>query len=137
MLTAQIKAASTIKELLSTHRAHESRLNHIHLSACWTSLARQAQQTLAQRRWLQTNAEALEPLVQHTLRAVIKGEFGARELANVAYGAAGSIEGKSVGVLFEAIAKEAKQRLSSNAQDAELSMAMPSMADQRLHEFKP
>ena len=48
-LTAQIKATSTIVELLSTHRAHESRLDHIHLSACWTSLARLARQRLAER----------------------------------------------------------------------------------------
>ena len=39
-LTAQIKKTTTIKELISTHHSHESRLNHIHLSACWTSLAR-------------------------------------------------------------------------------------------------
>ena len=39
-LTAQIKKSTTIKELISTHHAQESRLNHIHLSACWTSLAR-------------------------------------------------------------------------------------------------
>ena len=44
-LTAQIKKAPTVKELLSTHRAHESHLDHIHLSACWTSLARQARQS--------------------------------------------------------------------------------------------
>ena len=37
-LTAQIKKSTTIKELISTHHAHESRLNHIHLSACWISL---------------------------------------------------------------------------------------------------
>ena len=80
-------------ELLSTHRVHESRLNHIHLSACWTSLA---WQNLAERRWLQTNAETLEPLLQHTIRAAMKGQFGARELANVAYGAA--CIWKSVGV---------------------------------------
>ena len=83
---------------------------------------------LSQRRWLQRNAEALEPLVQHTTRAAMKGHFGSRALANVAYGAASVW--KSVGVgksgrfgvslseLLAAIAKEAKQCLhESNAQD--------------------
>ena len=87
-LSAQIKDASTIVELLSTHRAHESRLNHIHLSACWTSLAQLARLRLAERCWLQRRAGALEPLVQHTVRAAMKGQFDARALANVAYGAA-------------------------------------------------
>ena len=43
-LTAQIKSAATIKDVLAIHRAHEGCLNHIHVSACWTSLARQARQ---------------------------------------------------------------------------------------------
>ena len=73
-LTAQIKKSTTIKELLSTHRAHESHLNHIHLSACWTTLAQQERQSL-ERRWLQRNAEELEPLVQHTKRATMKGHI--------------------------------------------------------------
>ena len=37
-------------------------------------------------RWLQPNAKELEPLVQHTVLAAMKGQPGARELANVAYG---------------------------------------------------
>ena len=64
-----------------------------HLSACKTSLARQAQQMLAERRWLQRNARALEALVQHTIRAAMYGQHDApglaRGLANVAGGAAG------------------------------------------------
>ena len=47
-------------------------------------------------RWLRTNAKELEPLVQHTVTAVLKGQPGTREFANVAYGAAGIW--KSVGV---------------------------------------
>ena len=54
------------------------------------------QPQLCQRRWLQRNAEALEPLVQHTIRAAMEGCFGAQAFANVAYGAAGVW--KSVGV---------------------------------------
>ena len=79
------------------------------------------QPQFSQRRWLQRNAEALEPLVQHTIRAAMKGQFGARQVANVAYGAAGVW--KSVGSrksgrfwaclseLFAAIAKEAMSKL--------------------------
>ena len=52
-----IKEAATIKELLCIHGAHESRLDHIHLSACWTSIARLVRQRLAERRWLQSNAD--------------------------------------------------------------------------------
>ena len=83
-ITTQIKAASTIVELLSTHRAHESRLDHIHLSACWTSLAQQARQRLAEQCWLERDAEALGPLVQHTVRAAMEGKFDARGFANLA-----------------------------------------------------
>ena len=86
------------------------------------------QPQFSQRRWLQRNAEALEPLVQHTIQAAMKGCFGARAFANVAYGAAGAWKsvgvGKSVGFtsslceLFAAIAKEAKQCLDEfNAQN--------------------
>ena len=70
-----------------------------------------------ERRWLQTNAEALKPLVQHTVEAAINRQFGARDCANVAYGAAGVWQSfgveKSVGFqtslseLFTAMAKEA------------------------------
>ena len=87
-LTAQIKVASTIVELLSAHLVHQCCLNHIHLSACWTSLAQLAPQRLAERCGLQMDATALRPLVQHTVRAAMRGEFEARGFANVAYGAA-------------------------------------------------
>lgn len=43
-LTAKIKSAATINALLDTHRSHEGYFNHIHLSACWISLARHATQ---------------------------------------------------------------------------------------------
>ena len=43
---------------------------------------------MAERRWFQSNAQALNPLVQHTVDAAMVREVGARELANVAYGAA-------------------------------------------------
>ena len=91
----------------------------------------------------------------------MKGCFGARAFANVAYGAAGVWKsvgvGKSVGFrsslceLFAAIAKEAKQRLDKfNAQDLsntawafatvgqqdeQLFKALARMAERRLDEF--
>ena len=72
--------------------------------------------------------EALQTLVQHTIRADMKERFGARELANVAYGAAGVCKyvnvgksgsfWKSLGELFAAISKKAKRRLEGfNAQE--------------------
>ena len=137
-----------------------------HLSAGKTSLARQAWQSLAERRlaerrWLQRNAEALEPLVQHTIRTAMKGHFDACGLAKMAYGAAGVWKsvgvGKSVGFgsslceLFAAIAKEAKQCLDEfNEQnlaniawafatvgqmDDQLFKVLARMAERRLGEF--
>ena len=58
VLTSQIKQARTIQTLLRTYSAQESHLNHIHLSACWTSLGRLAG-SWAQRAWLQKNVGAL------------------------------------------------------------------------------
>ena len=59
---------------------------------------------------------ALEPLVQHTVQAAGSGEIGARELANVAYGAA--LSGQSLGALFSVLASVAERRVGeSNAQD--------------------
>ena len=43
---------------------------------------------MAERQWFQSNAQALNPLVQQTVYAAVAREIGARELANVAYGAA-------------------------------------------------
>ena len=66
VLTSQIKQARTIQALLCTYSVHESHLDHIHLSACWTSLGRLARES-AGRYCLQKNADALESLAQHTL----------------------------------------------------------------------
>ncbi len=66
-LTAQIKESATIEALLRMPVMHESKLNHIHLSACWISLARVAMRGQAERRWLQLHADVLDPLVQHTV----------------------------------------------------------------------
>ena len=121
-LTQRIKEAATIEVLLCMHHAHESHLNDIHLSACWSSLGQLATQGPAERCWLQRNAEVLQPLVQHTVRAAETGEIGARQLANVAYGMARSRRGGLLGVpfrvLFAALAKAAERKVSElNPQD--------------------
>ena len=102
------------------HHAHESRLNYIHLSTCWMSLGRLVKQRPAERRgWLQKNAESLEPLVQHTVRAAVAGEIGAWGLANVAYGAACSCRGEWLGALFASLARAAGQRMSETEFNAQ------------------
>ena len=62
VLTSQIKQARAIQALLCTYSVHESHLDHIHLSACWTSLGQLARES-AERYGLQKNTKALEPLV--------------------------------------------------------------------------
>ena len=46
-LTAQFKEVANIMELLLTHRAHERHLNHIHLSASWTSFGQLVRNTIS------------------------------------------------------------------------------------------
>ena len=89
-LTLQIKKVITIQALHHTYSRYASRLNKVHLSACWTSLGHLAVKP-AERLRLQTNLVRMMPLVLHTVQAVNAGALGARELANVAYGAARSV----------------------------------------------
>ena len=89
------------------------------------------------------------------MRADMKGQFDARVLANVAYGAAGVCKsvsvGKFLGELFAAISKEGEWRLDEfNAQDLantgwafatvgqqdeQLFKALAKMAERRLDQF--
>ena len=64
---------------------------------------------MAERRWFQRNAQALNPLVQHTVDAAVAREIGARQLANVAHAAARSGMGKSLNVLFVALSSASVQ----------------------------
>ena len=57
------------------------------------------------------NAEALEPLVQHTLQAARAGEIDARQLANIVYEAARSSVRKRLNVLFTVLARAAERRM--------------------------
>ena len=57
-------------------------------------------------------------LVQHTIRKIKAGGLGARELANVAHGAACSGQGSSMTMLFAAVASAAERRVGEvNAQN--------------------
>ena len=78
MITSQIREAATIQELLRMHREHKSSLDHIHLSACWTSLAQLAEKKPENWCWLRMHVDALDLLVQHTANAARAGEIGAR-----------------------------------------------------------
>ena len=79
-------------------------------------LGQLAKQGRGERCRLQMNVEALEPLVQGAVRAA--REMGARELANVAYGAACSGSGESLGALFALLARVAQRRVGEfNAQE--------------------
>ena len=68
VLTHQIMDVDTIHTLLRMYREHASHLNHVHLSACWTSLGQLAREAAGQSL-LQKSSRALEPLVQHTAQA--------------------------------------------------------------------
>ena len=109
-----MKKEATIAALLCRHRVCKSHLNHILLSACWSSISQLVTQRRAERCWLQKHAEALEPLVQHTMRAAEAAEIGARELANVAYAMACSGWGESLVMLFTILAQAAGRQMSES-----------------------
>ena len=67
------------------YAVHYSSLNHVDLSASWTTLSRLAKQRRPEGSWLQLHAGMLDLLVQHTVRVAKEGKIGARQLANVAY----------------------------------------------------
>ena len=83
-LISQIKDAASTEKLLCTYRVHESHLNYIHLSACWSSLGQLARWGPAQGDGLHMNVQVLDALVQHTVRAAWVGGIDARGLANIA-----------------------------------------------------
>ena len=107
-----------VEGTLRTHCAHERHLNQIPLSASWTSLSRLVRQRPTEQRWLKSPAEALEPLIQHAVRAAVSRKSDARELANIAYGAVSTL----------AILRQA---------DAPLSTALAMEAERRVGDCKP
>ena len=112
IVTCQIKEVATTRALLCTHHVHEDRLNHVHLSACWSSIGQLVRQRPAERCWLQRNAEALELLMHHTVLKAEARETDARGLATAAHGAAHSGMCLSLGLLFAALARAAERQMS-------------------------
>ena len=111
VLTSQIKKARTIQALVCTYSAHKSHLDCIHVSACWIAFDKLARQS-AERTGLCKKANALQPLVQCTVQAARIGDIGVRQLANIAYGAAGSSRGKQMGALFIGLATTAEHHMA-------------------------
>ena len=102
-----------VKALLCTHHSHhKNRMNCIHVSACWTSLGQLARLRASERCWVHGNALMLDLLVHHTERIIEAGEFEARVIGNVAYGAACSSKAELPSLLFASLASAAEQRVS-------------------------
>jgi 2-polyprenyl-6-methoxyphenol hydroxylase-like FAD-dependent oxidoreductase len=102
LLTSFIKKACTLEALFETSSAHESLMNHIHLSACWNSLGHLTRE--ADANWFEQHAAALESLVLHTTRTVSTGQgIGARELANIAHGVAKCGRGSTMSALMSVL----------------------------------
>ena len=118
-------------------------------------LGQLAKRAWPERRWVQTNAEAVEQLIQHTVCAARSAEIGARELANIAYGAASAFAKVSHSdvQLFTTLAREAErhigdfnpQELANTAWafakvgllDAQLFKVLAREAERRVGDFKP
>ena len=109
LLTAYIKNSRAVEALLKVTSLHESKMNHIHLSACFNNLGR-----LASREgegWQKQHWEALEKLERHAQETVEKSkEIRARELANISHGLAKSGLGLKMGDLMGALGKALKKR---------------------------
>eukprot|EP00929_Paragymnodinium_shiwhaense_P048416 TRINITY_DN24481_c0_g2_i3.p1 TRINITY_DN24481_c0_g2~~TRINITY_DN24481_c0_g2_i3.p1 ORF type:complete len:1080 (-),score=278.32 TRINITY_DN24481_c0_g2_i3:174-3413(-) len=149
LLTSLIKKAWSIQALLETYAAHQSELNHIHLSACWNKLGHLAR--AAGQSWFKDHAKGLEAMVQHTLRVVSNEAVQARQLVNIAHGIAHSGRGPAMSQLMKALARSIQRRLGDcNAQelantawafakagqsDAELFEALARVAEKRISEL--
>ena len=108
LLTANLKNSRNFEELFRTVRAHVSLFNHIHLSACWSMTGNLA---AGNATWFQEHALVLQSLVQYTQTVVAtSADVRARELANIAHGAAKSGRGGSMPGLFTALAGALENR---------------------------
>ena len=102
-LTAKIKQASTVEELLQLHELHSTAFNDIHISATWTKL-----KNLNGR----LSESGLKTLVRHTLQMTKKGEMGARQMANVAHAVVKcALRGTTLNNLFDALASASVARV--------------------------
>lgn len=103
LLTSNIKNAWTTEELLQTYSRYESHLNAIHLSAVWNKLGHLT------RPDQPVDEKALASLSQATIRVAGTPDIQARQLANIAHGAAKS--GCSSPDLMNALATSIESRL--------------------------
>ena len=68
---------------------------------------------------MQKNSEMLQPLMQRTVLVCESGAIGARELANIAYGASLCNRGQLMVAMFVAVARVMERCIGDfNAQDA-------------------
>jgi 2-polyprenyl-6-methoxyphenol hydroxylase-like FAD-dependent oxidoreductase len=117
LLTANIKNAKTLEELLGHCTAHRSRLNHIHLSAAWNSIGHKSGSVSID--WWRAHDDSLGSLASHTAKVVSdSSEVRAREMANIAHGVAKSGRGGDLTDLMDALARAVEKRASDcNAQE--------------------
>jgi len=117
LLTANLKNSRTLEEVFCTVAAHEKRFNHIHLSACWSALGNLA--NWADGLWVLEHAPVLNLLVQRTMHiASTSSEIRARELANIAHGAAKSGQAGTMSALMTTLARSIERRVADcNAQE--------------------
>ena len=153
LLTANIKRSQTLGALFETCWKNASRLNYIHLSACWNCLGRLVA-VCGDQYWYQEHAESLEWLVDHTMEMVADpyARAGARELANIAHGAAKTGRGGSMMIaLMSSLARAIEVRLEdcksqelaniawafakSEEVDTALFSALAAIAGPHLHKF--
>ena len=118
LLTANVKNSKSFEELFRHVRLHVQMFNHVHLSACWTTMGNMAAASPSPS-WYLEHAQVLESLVQHTQTVVsTSSEVRARELANIAHGVAKSGRGGAMGPLFAALAGALASRWEEcNAQE--------------------
>ena len=117
LLTANIKNARTLEELLGHCTAHRSKLNHIHLSAAWNSIGHKSGNLSPD--WWRAHDDELRSLASHTAKVVSESsEVRAREIANIAHGVAKSGRGGDLTDLMDALARAVEKRASDcNAQE--------------------
>lgn len=86
LLTTSLSTAPSAPLLVELGDAHGAAFNGVHVSAFWVSLGRLVRTDPAQRSWVQEHTNVLEGAHETTLRLL--PTLGAREVANVAHGAA-------------------------------------------------
>ena len=106
-LTAKIKQAKSVEEVLRVHTSGREAFDHIHIGACWNMLGKLAAR---QSGWLQRHAQAALMLCKDTRQVLPSADE--RALSNVAHGMAKArIPSRNEwAALFDAVAAEAAAR---------------------------